>query len=81
MLPSYVRGVLDADDEVDVIVTVNGIVAGWSPAFVDTKQDEGTRSFFVLAPEQLFNQGPNDIGVYTVTGTADAPVLRPVELR
>jgi hypothetical protein len=81
VIPSYVRGVLDTDDEADVIVTVNGIVAGWSPAFVDTKQDEGTRSFFVLAPEQLFNQGPNDIGVYTVAGTADAPLLRPVELR
>jgi hypothetical protein len=81
VLPSYVRGLLDTDDDVDVVVTVNGIVAGWSPAFVDTKQDEGTRSFFVLAPEQLLNHGPNDIGVYAVSGPADAPVLRPVELR
>src|SRR5690606_12218044 len=66
VLPAYLRGTLDTTEPVDVIVAVNGTVAGWCPSFVDTKQEPGTQSFFTMVPEQLLVDGVNDVQIFTV---------------
>ena len=64
--PAYVRGTIDTRQPVDVVVAVNGVVAGWCPSFVDSKQADDTQSFFTMIPEELLADGRNEITLYAV---------------
>ncbi len=76
VLPVYVRGTFDGVWEGDVLVTVNGFVAGWSEPF----EKKGEIELFVLAPQQLFAEGANRIELYGVAGQPDDPVLSPITI-
>jgi hypothetical protein len=81
VIPTYVRGTIDSRTPVDLAVTVNGTVVGWCPSFVDTKQGDGTQSFFTLIPERFLAAGANEIEVYTIDRTDGVAVLHPVPVR
>lgn len=81
VLPVYVRGLVETREPVDLLVAVNGVAAGWCPAFVDSKQASGTQSFFVLTPEQLLVDGANEVEVFAIERSGDEVVLHPVATR
>lgn len=76
VLPVYVRGTIEAPLPTDVVLSVNGFVAGWGEVF----RKDGEARWFVLAPQELFATGPNELELFTVTGEPEAPVLRPVPI-
>jgi hypothetical protein len=71
-LPIYVQGNLPDLVNRDVLVTVNGAVAGWSRV---AERSEARGDFGVLLPPPLLHDGENRVTVYVVDGAADAPVL------
>jgi hypothetical protein len=78
IIPTYIAGTIASRDDVDIAVALNGRVAGWGPAFAESKNPDGRQSFFVLAPESLMRDGDNVIEIYVVGNGPDGPVLHPV---
>jgi hypothetical protein len=76
VLPVYVRGTVESPLPADVLLSVNGFVAGWGEVF----RKDGASQWFVLAPQELFATGTNDLELFTVTGEPDSPVLHPVRV-
>jgi hypothetical protein len=92
VVPTYVRGRLTdtdtdtdtgvggpAGDPDDILVAVNGVVAGWG----QVHHAEGARRFFVLAPQTLFAPRDNSVEVFRIDGDPDGPAgprLHPLAL-
>jgi hypothetical protein len=81
VVPMYISGRLRTKDPLVVAVGVNGVVGGWSEAHATgAARGRGTRTFHTVVPPALLRPGRNDIRLYAVQGTPDAPTLAPVEL-
>jgi len=94
-LPTYVAGEIESDEVVSLVVSVNGVVGGWSDTTVNKYPDreaaaefgvdlpagaERVRRFSTLVPEELLRRGDNDVEVFVVEGAGDAVTLAPVPL-
>lgn len=74
VVPVYIQGTIDGSLPTDILVAVNGVVAGWCEVFADGDDQR----FFVLAPQQFLRTGGNEIEVLTVTGEPAAPRITAV---
>jgi hypothetical protein len=64
--PALVRGTVAIDPESPIAVSVNGVVAATSRAYVDAGTDV---EFGVMVDERLLRPGSNEIAVYAVRAT------------
>jgi hypothetical protein len=76
---AFVQGQLTAPNGAPLAITVNGVIAGMSEAYVE--QPGKQAKFWSSLPPQLFRRGHNTIGVDLIIGTPAAPQLVPVRLR
>jgi hypothetical protein len=77
-LPAYLSGEVPADGPVDVVVAVNGTVAGWG--HTEPTDTGGSQRFWTMIPPQLLVDGTNEVAISVVDDRAGAVVLRPVGL-
>ncbi len=71
-----VHGFIDAPVGTNMAIALNGTVAGvYQPVL---GASHGRSEFWGVLPSTLFKLGPNDVTIYIVTGTAEAPILTAV---
>jgi hypothetical protein len=82
VVPAYVDGQVESEGPVTVAVAVNGTIGGWSPTYLDGRTDDDgdegreTRSFWMVVPPQLFEEGHNDVALLVVDGQGNETRLR-----
>jgi hypothetical protein len=78
VLPVYVRGEVHGQigASTDVVIAVNGFVAGWGETYLD----KGTTEWFSLTPQQLYADGDNDLQLYEIRGEPSDPELHPIAI-
>ena len=83
-IPVYVSGKVRTREPVAVVVSVNGVVGGWSETFKELTTggfgfaERKRRGFFTLIPPQLLKSGRNQIEVFVARGNAGSVALSPV---
>ena len=82
-VPAYLSGDVPGDDPVDVVVAVNGTVAGWG--HTEPADSAGRQRFWTMIPPQLLVDGSNEATVFVVGddgggGGRETATLRPVAL-
>jgi hypothetical protein len=87
LLPLYVSGAVDTKGEGQVVVSVNGVIGGWSQLHGKLRVIDGRivavhefRTFFTVIPPSLLRPGRNDVELYLVEGEAGAETLTPLRL-
>jgi hypothetical protein len=82
-VPVYVSGKVRTREPVAVVVSVNGIVGGWSETFKELARagffgERNRRGFFTMIPPHLLRAGRNQIEVFVARGDAGSASLSPV---
>jgi hypothetical protein len=78
---TYIEGTIRGDvvPDAPLAVTINGVVAGFSGAYLNPLEPD-QRSFWGVLDPEAFRRGSNTIGVAVITGSPEAPSLTPLEL-
>lgn len=83
-IPVYVSGKVRTREPVAVVVSVNGVVGGWSETFKELTTggfgfgERNRRGFFTLIPPQLLRPGRNEIEVFVARADAGSVALSPI---
>jgi hypothetical protein len=81
-IPVYVSGKVKTREPVAVVVSVNGVVGGWSETFKELARgffgERNRRDFFTVIPPQLLKSGRNQIQVFVVRADGGSVSLSPV---
>jgi hypothetical protein len=81
-IPAYVSGKVRTREPVAVVVSVNGVVSGWSETFKELARgffgERNRRDFFTMIPPQLLKSGRNQIEVFVARGNPGSVALSPV---
>jgi hypothetical protein len=79
--PIDLRGAVLVDEpiSIDIAVSVNGTIGGWSETFTNPRTDE-PNSIYTLFPFEFLRPRRQDIVFYEIVRSGDAVVLRPIEL-
>jgi hypothetical protein len=91
LVPAYISGELTVEGpEAVVAVAVNGVVGGWSRAYLGNFLpvfEEGyfdrphTRRWWTMVPPELLREGRNRVELFRIDGEPGSAALRPVPLR
>jgi hypothetical protein len=72
---AYVGGSIDAYEQVDVAIAVNGRIGGWSETLNTSR---GNRFWSVMPPQFLLDNGQDEIRIYAIEGSGDDVALAPM---
>lgn len=77
--PLHLEATISHGKGVDIVVSVNGTVAGWSPAIGAADSEESEILTMLAAP--LFRDGANDVRCFQVERANGSVVLHPIPWR
>jgi hypothetical protein len=75
---AYLSGRFSGPHGTPLAITVNGTIAAICEA---DQLREGLRQFWTVLPPAFVRDGQNEIGVYVIRGSAEAPEFEPVAVR
>ncbi len=73
VVPVYICGSVDSVAPMEVLVSINGYVGGWSETRATRTLGDGRRGFFALVPDDLLADEGDDIELFQIVGDASAP--------
>jgi hypothetical protein len=88
VVPAYVSGEVRTEGPVTLAVSVNGVIGGWSHAYLlgsgDERDDGGDggerRLFWTMVPPSLLTDGDNDLRLHLLSERDGTVTLRPLTL-